>query len=167
MQGLVVSIVGILICIVALCSATYAWFSGDVQSNSNNIKAGHFGIEVVSIVRDDDGEVSLAAESTILPDASGSYVLGEGKYTITLRPMEESTVKGYCVVTVNGIEFSTDVIVSDNTVSESYPTPNSPFVFYIEVAEEATVLFDSKWGIPAFPTIVNGETLDTDLPPFA
>ena len=33
------SILGILVCIICLCSTTYAWFSGSVQVDSNTLKA--------------------------------------------------------------------------------------------------------------------------------
>ena len=161
-QSLLISVVSILICIVALCSATYAWFSGDVQSNTNNIKAGHFSVNVVSVIRTDD-ETSNASENTILPNTSGVYTLESGTYTITLRPTDETTVKGHCVITINGNEYRTDVIVNENTVSESYPTANSPFVFQIKLSEESTIEIESKWGIPTDPVIVKGTTIDTTV----
>ena len=62
-----------------------------------------------------------------------------------------------------GNEYRTDVIVNENTVSESYPTANSPFVFQIKLSEESTIEIESKWGIPADPVIVKGTTIDTTV----
>ena len=40
------SVLGILVCLVCLCSTTWAWFTADVSNNSNTIGTGQFNLEV-------------------------------------------------------------------------------------------------------------------------
>ena len=46
------SILGILICIICLCSTTYAWFTGSVQVDSNTLKAADACLLSVSVYKD-------------------------------------------------------------------------------------------------------------------
>ena len=48
----ITSILGILVCIVCLCSTTYAWFTGSVQVNSNTLKAADACLISVSVYKD-------------------------------------------------------------------------------------------------------------------
>ena len=46
------SILGILVCIICLCSTTYAWFTGSVQVDSNTLKAADACLLSVSVYKD-------------------------------------------------------------------------------------------------------------------
>ena len=46
------SILGILVCIICLCSTTYAWFTGSVQVNNNTLKAADTCLLSVSVYKD-------------------------------------------------------------------------------------------------------------------
>lgn len=158
-QNIIISVAGILLSIIMLCSSTYAWFTASVLSDTNKVESGHFSIDVVSVAP----VVNDVVGDAVTPDASGKYTLAEGKYMITLAPTVESTVKGYCLITVNGESYRTDIIVNDNTVTDEYPTSNSPFVFYIIVAESTTLNVESRWGIPANVDILADSTIDTTV----
>ena len=155
-HSLFISIASILICIVLLCSITFAWFSEDVSNNTNKVEAGRFDIEVAAVVLiDTDSETEVSANE------SGAYTLEEGTYRVTVELTAETTVKGYCIITVNGTEYHTDVIVNDNTVNDIYTTPNAPYEFTLVIPEGgATVTFDSKWGIPADVEVTSGGTVN-------
>ena len=157
-QNVLISIAGILLSIVMLCSSTYAWFSADVSSNVNKLESGHFRINAVSVVPVVDGTPSN--ENTITSNASGVYTLDEGIYMITIEPTAESNVRGYCLVTANGEEYRTDVIINDRATNEQYPTSNTPYIFYIKVAELTAVKIESRWGIPADADVSANGTLD-------
>ena len=45
-QSVVISVVGILLCIVALCSATFCWFTGGTENNSNTLVSGSFDVTI-------------------------------------------------------------------------------------------------------------------------
>ena len=154
-QSLFISIASILICIVMLCSITFAWFSDDVSNNTNKAVTGRFKIEVQSIVH-----VEAEGDTEIGLNESSTYTLDEGKYRVTVDLTAETTVKGYCIITVNVTEYHTDVIVNDQTKNDIYNTPNAPFVFTLVIPEGgATVSFDSRWSIPADVEVTYGGTL--------
>ena len=46
------SILGILVCIICLCSTTYAWFTGSVQVDSNKIQTADACLLSVSVYKD-------------------------------------------------------------------------------------------------------------------
>ena len=58
-RTLVISIISIALCIIALCSITFAWFSDETTSVSNTLSSGSFDITVS--VLDPDG-VDLSAD---------------------------------------------------------------------------------------------------------
>ena len=151
-QSLIISVVSILLCIVALCSATYAWFTGETTSGSNTLMSGSFDV-TVNIV-EADGDAATASEVVKLEN--GKYTLTEaGTYTVTLTPTNETTVKGYCVVTINGKdEYRTKVIVCEKAINEVYTESNAPFIFTITTDEANTVVeIVAHWGVPADPVI--------------
>lgn len=163
-QSIIVSIASIFLCIVILCSMTYAWFSEDVSNDENKLVAGHFSIEVVSVLLVESEELSVSSEQEILPDAHGNYTLDRGKYEITLRPTDETTVKGHCAISIDGNKYRTGVILNEHTVSEAHPTPNSPFVFYLVLTEASSIRIESRWGIPANPVIAKDGTIELPAP---
>ena len=147
LQSTIISIVSILMCVVMLCSLTYAWFNESVQSSSNSITAGHFTAKVVSVVR-------TADKQAVSPNDSGIYVLETGEYAITLNVTDETTSRGYCVVTINDTVYCTEAIVNNRTKNEIYNRVSAPFVFRIRVTESsADVKIESRWGIPADPNL--------------
>ena len=148
-KNIIVSIAGILLSIVMLCSTTYAWFTVGISSGDNKVEAGHFSIDVTVVDE---------AENTVDP-TSGVYNLSAGTYKITIAPTDATNVKGYCLITANGAEYRTDVIVNSRTATDEY-TANSPFIFYITVAESTTLKLESRWGIPANADVSADSTLD-------
>ena len=113
------SVLGILLCIACLCSATWAWFSTDVASSQNTLKAGVFDL-VVAVADDASQPVPVTK------NANGAYVctLGAATYTVTLSVSEDTTVtKGYCVITVNGTTYTESYAYDrDNRVTQSTTT---------------------------------------------
>ena len=152
-QNIIISVAGILLSIIMLCSSTYAWFTASVMSDTNKVESGHFSIDVASVVPVVNGVKGDAVAPT-----SGVYNLNEGTYMITLTPTAASTVKGYCLIAANGAEYCTDVIVNATTATDEY-NANSPFVFYVTVLAPTTLAIESRWGIPATADILPGATV--------
>lgn len=146
-QGLVISVVSILLCLVALCSMTYAWFTSETTSNSNTLISGCFDIRV-NIANVNDG-VSTASETVVFAD--GKYKLTEaGTYTVSLEPSENATVKGYCIVTIDNNVYKTNVILDEDMVDESYTTKTAPLTFTIVTENADTIVtFEPHWGVLA------------------
>lgn len=144
-QSLLISVLSILLCIVALCSITYAWFVGESTSTGNTLLAGSFDL-TISVTKDGD-EFPVIADA----DRDGVWICNlaeEGTYTVNLKLKEESSVKGHCIVKVGDDDYKhTDAI---------FDTANADFIFTIKVAENTKVTFEPRWGVVVEPDIENG-----------
>ena len=151
-QNLLVSILSILLCIVALCSITYAWFTTNVSSGENVIESGRFALDIkvidmngspIDVINNDDGTYRCTFENV-------------GVYTVVFKMTDDTTAsKGYCEMTINATEkMQTAPISKDASIGFD------PFTFTIEITHENTVVvFEPKWGISASPDIFNGGRL--------
>lgn len=149
---LLISVLSILVCIVCLCSATWAWFSAGTSSAGNTISSGKFALDV-----EIEDSTSVAVDLT--ESANGTYTctLGDADttYTVTVRISADSTAtKGFCTVKVGDESYYT---VSINETMSS-------LTFYIQPTEaNMTVTFVSVWGFPSATDLIEAdETLTTD-----
>ena len=142
------SVLGILLCITCLCSATWAWFSTDVASDQNTLSAGNFDL-VVSVQ-----EQASATPVPVLDAADGSYScsLAAGCYSVCISISQDTTVsKGYCMITVNGVPYKTAPLIAGEVESIS---------FTLDVQDaQIGVFFDPSWGLPAHYDVEDGGTL--------
>ena len=155
-QHLVVSIVSILLCLVALCSITYAWFSGEQQSVGNQIVSGTFALEI-GVVKNADG---MSPERTVDVTQNGDSFTCElteaGVYTFTLTRTGGSTANGYCYVTVGAGEAQPTETIADATTAAE--TDTNPFTFTITTDSATTVELKPWWGIHTNPVIFHQGT---------
>ena len=98
------SILGILVCIICLCSTTYAWFTGSVQVDNNTFKAADECLLSVSVYKD-GAEEALATVNTENPVTLEC----DGTFSVTLTLPKESA-SGYLVVTLDGQEYYSDYL---------------------------------------------------------
>lgn len=161
-QSLIISVVSILLCLVALCSMTYAWFTNETTSNSNTLTSGSFDVTInVSKVEEGVATASnIKAESDTANVGKYKCTLEQGTYEISLTLTQESTVKGHCVVTIGtGAEQHTAAIIGDNTANvDKNATKTNPFTFRITVTETTKVTLEPRWGVVVNPDIENGST---------
>lgn len=144
LHGVLTSVIGILLCMAALCSAAYAWFSADSSTAVSALKSGRFDITVTA-EKADGGEAVTFSETS---DGGFECTLGSvGEYTVTLKMTDGSNVKGFCVITVGGTDYCTAVIVGEN--GDGLPV-SDPFTFTLTSAEDnTTVIIMPKWGMPS------------------
>lgn len=150
---LLVSILSILLCIVALCSITYAWFTSETQSGNNTLTAGSFDV-TISV----QNKVTLEEETlTKVSGKEGIWQcnLDPGTYTISLKLTSDATVKGHCKVQLGaGTVYHTDAIIGDNTANVDVSTPRTdPFTFTLTVTEDSTLTLEPVWGVVVAPDI--------------
>ena len=153
-KNLLMAALGIFICIIALCSATYAWFAESTESGNNTLVSGSFSLEIA---------VKDAAEAPVevrdAQNGSKTCTLAAGTYTVTLTMTDESTVKGYCTVKIGDAAYTTSPISRD-------PSIGAPSLsFAVTVAADTTVVFTPKWGYPATPNLANGDTVSVPAAP--
>ena len=184
-QSVVISVVGILLCIVALCSATFCWFTGGTENHSNTLVSGSFDVTITVVkgnaIGDANGGQGTATaqadtgaaggtqaeqiEVTAAPDHAGIFICDlpeAGTYTVTLTLKEGSTVKGHCVVTVgNDNDVHTAAIIGENTNNCEDETLTDPFMFTITVTAPTSVRFEPRWGVVVEPQIQQGGTYPT------
>ena len=163
-SGLIISVISILLCIVMLCSMTYAWFSTETTSSSNTVVAGSFDVDVSVSVSTENGDTE--SEEILLTKVeyknnTYSCVLPEANtcYTVTFDLKDDASIKGYCIVEINGVRRTTEVIVGEDTVNKGEYQDNSPLTFDIKTVEADTVVeFTAMWGVSADPYIYGGQT---------
>ena len=178
-QSVVISVVGILLCIVALCSATFCWFTGGTENNSNTLVSGSFDV-TINVVKgnaigdanggqgtataqaDTGAENGTQAEQiavTADPNHAGVFICdlpGPGTYTVTLTLKEGSTVKGHCLVTVGEDAVKhTAAIIGDNTTNREGEENTNPFIFTVTVQDATRVSFEPRWGVVVQPDIAH------------
>ena len=129
------SILGILVCIICLCSTTYAWFTGGVQVDNNTLKAADACLLSVSVYKD-GAEEALATVNTENPVTLENM---QGKYTVTLTLPKESA-SGYLIITAGDQNYYSNYLQRNDENDQT-------LTFTLNVATAQTVTFTARWGI--------------------
>ena len=145
------SVLGILMCMACLCSATWAWFNAGVEASGNKVQSGSFGLDVE--VFDSTGE-----KVAVIEQAGGKTICvfsQAGLYSVSLETSDDTTVsKGFCDVTAAGKRYNTSLIKKDES---------NPFCFSLDVrSDNLTVIFSPAWGIPSSYDVPKDGTLALD-----
>lgn len=128
------SVAIVILCLAVMGFTAYAYFSADLTSQSNKIKAAKFDIDVE--VNGTEGEVELDGLKAELT---------AGTYTVTLKHGEASTAKsGYVVMTVSGSENEEDYYTTQLT-KDANGDP-VPMTFTIKVTGRVMVSFRAYLG---------------------
>lgn len=144
-QSIIVSVITILISLFCLTAATWAWCSDEMSSSPNVFEAasGDLTIKVI----DPDGNVI----DPTLSNGYHYYHFESGKsYTVVLSASGTAS-NCYSVVTVNGIDYYTNLVPTTDQVE------NNPSTYKISSDSDVEVRFDLRWGIhDNEPTLING-----------
>lgn len=134
------AVLAILVCILCLCSTTYALFTTTISGKTNEIKAA--------------GECLL--EATVSKDGERVEIINDiltlqrgEQYTVTLSLPKDSP-SGYCVITTDSGRYYTDYIGrhhidSPSTMTFTLSIAQSPEGE--ETPETLTVKIKTHWGI--------------------
>lgn len=121
------SIVGIGICTVCLCGASWAWFNASVGSTMQTIKTPTYQFEPI-IVK--SNESALTAND-------GVYTLAaDTEYTVEVKTTGTAGATGYCTLVINDSD-------KRNTVQIS---AGDTFTFTIRANEAASIKLTGNWG---------------------
>ena len=127
------SFLAIFVCIVCLCSSTFAWFYDSAPSTGNTLRAmGDCLLEI----RVEQGGVPLPAEEL----AAGVELLSGEEYTVTLT-LPSGSASGYCLISADSGDFYSPYITRHNE-----PMPEA-VSFALTVGTTQTVKFLTRWGI--------------------
>ena len=141
LQSFTVSILCILICIVALCSATWAWFSGTVSSDENIIQTANCTLTITA---------TDSTESVLLQDGGEFLFLANVPYTVTISA--EGTARSAYAI------FATE---TSNYYTESVnPSANDTIEFALLFSKDTSITVRHRWGIPNRETreLTNGSS---------
>lgn len=125
----VTSIIGIFMCIVCLCSTTFAWFKDDAPSEGNRIQMADECLLAVTVSKD----------GTPIEGIENGVALEAGVYDVTLS-LPGNTASGYCLITAGGVNYHTDYIVR-------HTEDMKEISFKLVVDTAQTVVFTPRWGI--------------------
>lgn len=121
------SIVGIGICTVCLCGASWAWFNASVGSTMQTIKTPTYQFE--SIV--------VKSKDSALTANNGVYTLAAGtEYTVEIKTTGTAGATGYCTLVINDSD-------KRNTAQIS---AGDTFTFKIRANEAARIKLTGNWG---------------------
>lgn len=137
-----ITVVIMVICLFAMSFTAYAYFSHNVTSGSNVIKAANFKAEVSISINDPSGETPELKE--IDGKTRAADLKANTEYTMSLKPGGTAET-GFCVITADDCEqtYHTQQLGVDLSV-EGQRTPEVKFT--IVVSEDTTVYVLSHWG---------------------
>ncbi len=135
---LVITISIIVACLIAMSVSVYAYFSHEVVSNSNVIKAADFKVDVS--VKDQLSR-GVSAYTTDYKNYKVSLKANE-KYTITVTPTQGNTVKtGFIIIEASGCA---DVYHTQQLNIANRATPS--ITFKITPTADTDVILRAHWG---------------------
>lgn len=127
------SLVGMGICAICLCGASWAWFSASVGSGVQTIKSANYQLETV---------VETQGETAVEKNENGVYkISGNTKYTVTLKAAGTENASGYCKVKIGDKEQLTEQIAAGGT-----------FTFKVKPQTDEDMLLETCWGTSAADT---------------
>ncbi len=134
------TIATIVVCLIAMSLTAYAYFSCDVTSGSNVIKAAKFDAQI-TITDESDNRVEPSAKEGKISTFAFTV---PGNYTVTLSPKEDNTAQtGFCVVYVGEDTYHTQQIGVD-ALANNQKRESVSFTLQVKGAE--TVKIESHWG---------------------
>ncbi len=101
------SVIGILLCAVCLCGASWAWFTATTSAGTVKIQSATYTVSVTA--KQGETDISTTAEdgiTTVRFSAAGTY-------TVTLTPTGTAKT-GYCKITFDGTDYYTPQLISES-----------------------------------------------------
>ena len=124
---MVLSFIGIGICAVSLCGATWAWFTATTSAGTAVIQAASYNVTVTA--ESGGGNLNIAVKDGV----STAVLEAEKKYTVTLTPGGTATA-GYCKITLGGKDYYTGQLTADT------------LTFKVSAAKKQELTVTPQWG---------------------
>lgn len=145
------TVVIMVVCLATMSITAYAYFSHNVTSGSNTIKAASFYTDVTVQITDADG--NAVENSNITPITSdnkkfrieGMEVGKWYQFTITKNEVRNTAQTGFIIVSADGcpITYHTQQLGVDKSVPGEY-TP--AIIFKLMITDATDVILESHWG---------------------
>lgn len=141
------SIIGICICTICLCGASWAWFTASTGSSTTKIQAATYSVEVTAKTGDIDVLVTSADNGkTEISLKSGQT------YTVTLRATGTAE-NGFCIVKFEDTDYYTKQLA-----------PGVMLTFTVNTSKASTMTITPQWGTCAAEPadkVTDGEIIGT------
>ena len=127
------AVLGVIVCVVCLCSTSWAWFTGGIASDKNEIKTG----QCLLTISVKDGAQELA-------NIENGVELTQGTEYIVTLTLPKGSASGYCLMEATGAEkaqyYSAGLLRNDGETDKVLS-------FSVEVEGTLTIKFLTGWGI--------------------
>ena len=120
------SLIGICLCAVFLCGASWAWFTAGTTTGTTEIQSSYYKLLY---------QVNEDTDTTELAEAGTSYTLTANVCVIKLKATGTAGATGYCRVKVGNETYYTEQIFVDDT-----------FTFTVNAAAGTQITLTPKWG---------------------
>ena len=137
------SLIGICLCAVFLCGASWAWFTAGTTTGTTEIQSSYY--KLLYQVNEDTDTPELA-------EAGTSYTLTANGCVIKLKATGTAGATGYCSIKVGNETYYTEQIFVDDT-----------FIFTVNASAGTKIILTPKWGTYSHTATIqdNGEIAAT------
>lgn len=132
----------VIMCLAAMSITAYAYFSHNVTSGSNIIKAANFDANVSITIKDSSNDPVTVTKDGKVQTAN----LDAGKYTIELTKGTSTADTGFCVISIGDKTYYTDQIGVD--VKKDLTDATVKFDLWLSSPTKLEVL--SHWGTSVY-----------------
>ena len=137
------SIIGIILCSICLCGASWAWFTASTSTGTTAIRSSSY--KLLYQAEGDTAPIELSGTKTVTVPESG------GSYKVTLKAAGTTGATGYCSIKIGDETYYTEQISVQDTVA---------FSFGITATAGTEIILTPKWGTySGAATIQNGENI--------
>ena len=137
------SLIGICLCAVFLCGASWAWFTAGTTTGTTEIQSSYYKLLY---------QVNEDTDTTELAEAGTSYTLTANGCVIKLKATGTAGATGYCSIKVGNETYYTEQIFVDDT-----------FIFTVNASAGTNIILTPKWGTYSHTATIqdNGEIAAT------
>lgn len=132
----------VIMCLAAMSITAYAYFSYNITSGSNIIKAANFDANVSITIKDSSNDPVTVTKDGKVQTAN----LDAGKYTIELTKGNSTADTGFCVISIGDKTYYTDQIGVD--VKKDLTDATVKFDLWLSYPTKLEVL--SHWGTSVY-----------------
>ena len=137
---LVTTIAVVIICLVAMSLTAYTYFSKNITSAFNTIKAANFEANVLITITDSNNDpVTVTKEGKIQ-----TATLDVGEYTVLLTKGTSTAKTGFCIITIGNNDYYTQQIGVD--VGRNLTDGSASVTFTLKVSSATKIEILSHWG---------------------
>ena len=120
------SLIGICLCAVFLCGASWAWFTAGTTAVTTEIQSSSYKLLY---------QVNEDTDTTELAEAGTAYTLTANVCVIKLKATGTAGATGYCSIKVGNETYYTEQIFVDDT-----------FTFTVNASAGTNIILTPKWG---------------------